>query len=174
MNLNEEDFSTSDAWLSDLLFAQLRDLNSEYKDTNAPSDFLLSETFSSCNNSMPLLEDDVPLQNLKSTHLDSFETSNKVNSFSSSYDINDEVLDLSLMPLKEPNMETATQAENIIDLVENIPLIPQTTVINNSVGTILNNLNNTALPVLDANEELKILQFLENPIKEQLIGKCEV
>lgn len=176
MNLIEEDFSTSDAWLSDILFAQLRDLNSEYKDSNTPSDFLLSETFSSCNTNIPLLEDDVddvPLQNLKSTPLDSYETSHKVNSFSNSYDISDEVLDLSLMLLKEHNIENVTQTGNIIDIVDNIPTTQQNTGAINGVGMILNHVNDIVLPpVLDTNEELKILQFLENQSKDEIIGKC--
>ncbi|KNC25036.1 Testis-specific zinc finger protein topi [Lucilia cuprina] len=167
MNLNEEDLNTSDAWLSDQLFAQLKDLNSEYKDKNTPTDFLLSETFQNCSSSMPLLDgyDDIPLQELKSTPLDTFESALNVNSFSNSYDIN-EVLDLSQMPLKVPGIDTTQPEGNMIDIVDNIPLLRGPTVGN--VETFANDVTKNV--PFDANEEvIKILKFLETQPKEEVI-----
>lgn len=142
MNLNEEDFNTSDAWLSEQLFAQLK----EYKDKNAPSDLLLNETFQNCSNNMPLLDDDIPWQDLKPASLDTFETALKVDTFSNNYNINEEVLDLSRSNLKEHQLKSPQPEENIFDLVENIPLLAAPEVTN----------------VAENDEELKLLNFLES------------
>ncbi|KAM7360781.1 matotopetli isoform 2-T4 [Cochliomyia hominivorax] len=166
MNLNEEDFNTSDAWLSELLFAQLKDLNTEYKDTSAPTDFLLNETFTN-SNSMPLLDDDVPLQDLKPNPLDTFSTT---------YDLNEEILDLRQMHLKENNLEDKNSEDNSFGIIENAPPpivanVPPSPIVLN-VETVLNEVSTkTDVPAFDTNEELNILNFLENQTKEHLIVK---
>ncbi|XP_065365853.1 testis-specific zinc finger protein topi [Calliphora vicina] len=175
MNLNEEDFNTSDSWLSEQLFAQLKDLNSEYKDRNTSTDFLLNDTFQNCGSSIPLLDvyDDIPLQDLKPTSLDSFETALNVNTFPGSYNINEEVLDLSQMPLKEHRTKSAQTEGNLIDLVENIPLAVDPVASN--VETFIHDASNFDPPPFDANEEvLKILKFLETQPKEEMVSEITV
>lgn len=131
---------------------------------------MLNDTFQNCGSSIPLLDgyDDIPLQDLKPTSLDSFETSLNVNTFPGSYDINDEVLDLSQMPLKEHRIDSAQPEANIIDLVENIPLIEAPVASN--VETFIHDVSKIGPPPFDTNEEvLKILKFLETQPKE-LVG----
>ena len=171
MSFSEEDFNTSDAWLSEQLFAQLKDFNAEYKDRTT-SDFMLSESFSSCSSSMPLLEEDITTEELKSATLDSFDAAFKMNNFTENYDVNEEVLDLSQIPLKEnPTVEPEQLKESLINLVENIPLVPPPVVA--EAATIVTEpvKENVISPAFDVTEEeMKILKFLETQPKAEILG----
>lgn len=164
MNLNIDDLNTSDAWLSEQLFAQLKDLNAEYKDESAPTDIFMGEAFQNCNASMPLLDDDTSWQGLKSTHLDTFDASLKSNNFANNYDIN-EVLDLSQTQSKERQSEQ--QDETFFDLMENISSksVPE-------VQNVYQLETGISPPIFDATEEeLKILKYLETQQAEQTKSK---
>lgn len=171
MSFGEEDFNTTDAWLSEQLFEQLKDFNSEYKERNS-SDFMLSESFSSCSSSMPLLVGDITAEELKSAALDSFDAAFKINSFTENYDVNDEVLDLSQIPLKEnPNVQPLQMKEPLINLTENISLLPPPVIA--ETATILNEPveENLIVPAFDVTEEeMKILKFLETQPKTEISG----
>ncbi|XP_012155079.1 testis-specific zinc finger protein topi [Ceratitis capitata] len=166
MNTSEEEFSNSDAWLSEQLFAQLKEFNSDYREKSVVD---ASTTFVFPSGSLSCLPEGEP-HDLTKSRLENYEPVFKLSTPTniSSFDLND-VLDLT-------NITGRCNDSALLDLVGTVPLTPFVTPVPETTLMVNETVKQTAESSFDVTEEeLKLLKFLESqPTTNQFDTKSYV
>ncbi|XP_039948537.1 testis-specific zinc finger protein topi [Bactrocera tryoni] len=151
MNTSEEEFTNSDAWLSEQLFAQLKEFNSDYREKSVIDS---SATFTFPSGSLSCITEEEP-QDLTKTRLENYESVFKLPTTTNipPFDIND-VLDLS-------NITGRGTEPAFLDLVGTVPLTPFATPIPEPTVMVNETVKQTTGSFDATEEELKLLKFLE-------------
>ncbi|XP_036324737.1 testis-specific zinc finger protein topi isoform X2 [Rhagoletis pomonella] len=161
MNTSEEEFTNSDAWLSEQLFAQLKEFNSDYREKSMPD---TSAAFMFPSGSLNCLREYEP-QDLTKARIDNFESVFKLPTPTNitPFDMND-VLDLS-------NIAGRGSDAALLDLVGTIPLTPFTAPVAES-SIMVTETPKQIVETFDATEdELKLLKYLESqPQSNQFVA----
>lgn len=173
MNINEEDFANSDAWLSEQLFARLKDFNTDFKDRNNASTLMVNDAFQNYSldgqnsNEVPLKEDGT--EPCKQS-LESFDMIFKKNKSApnETYDLNFEVLDLNTTGSRM----VGQVSPSMIEFTAALPLVPAP-VVAEAAAVVSEAAKQNVSPTFDpTEEELKLLKFLETQPKNTFLGKC--
>uniref|UniRef100_A0A1B0A907 C2H2-type domain-containing protein n=1 Tax=Glossina pallidipes TaxID=7398 RepID=A0A1B0A907_GLOPL len=164
MNINEEDYANSDAWLSEQLFARLKDFNTDFKDRNNASTLMVNDAFQNYpldgqnSNEVPLKEDGTEPCKQSLELFDMIFKKNKSGP-NETYDLNSEVLDLN----------TAVSPP-MIEFTAALPLVPAP-VVAEAVAVVSEAAKQNVSPTFDpTEEELKLLKFLETQPKNTFSG----
>lgn len=163
MNTSEEEFTNSDAWLSEQLFAQLKEFNSDYREKSVIDS---SATFVFPSGSLSCISEDEP-QDLTKSRLENYESVFKLPTTTNipPFDIND-VLDLS-------NITGRGTEPAFLDLVGTVPLTPFAAPIPDTTVMVNETIKQTTTESFDATEEeLKLLKFLETQPQSSPLGMC--
>lgn len=150
---NEEEFPSSDAWLSEQLFAQLKDFNSDFKEKENNGDVMI-HSLEERNIEVSLTNEP---EDMTKTRLEGFESAFRQKT-SSTFDENSEVLDLS--NANERNCNVAVSALALVDLASAVP-----------INTAAENQHHSATTFNATVEEMKLLKFLESQPKHAYFGK---
>uniref|UniRef100_A0A1A9WU83 C2H2-type domain-containing protein n=1 Tax=Glossina brevipalpis TaxID=37001 RepID=A0A1A9WU83_9MUSC len=168
MNMNEEDFTNSDAWLSEQLFAQLKDFNTDYKERNNASvmidDSFQNYSINSQNNTNGI-EEEKQTENRKQ-HFEPFDTffkKNKNNKNENQYDMNSDVSGLSNTSNRAPVVDS------IIDFTTTLPLVSAPVVAEAAAVVSETVKQNISLNFDPNEEEMKLLKFLETQPKNTFL-----
>ncbi|KAL9894922.1 matotopetli isoform 1-T1 [Glossina fuscipes fuscipes] len=172
MNINEEDFANSDAWLSEQLFARLKDFNTDFKDRNNASTPMINDSFQNYPhdaqnaNGIPLKEDGTEPSKKSLESLDMIFKKNKC-SLNETYDLNFEVLDLSTTGSRMPVVGHVSPP--MVEFTTTMPLV-SAPVVAEAAAVVSEAAKQNISPTFDpTEEELKLLKFLETQPKNTFL-----